>query len=193
MSGNAHPWWLPAAAAAAAWLVRVWGRTWRIEIIHDGGRAPAPVIYAFWHARLLALTYVHRGGGGAVLISRHADGELIARIVERLGFVTARGSSTRGGSRAVLELLERIREGRVVGITPDGPRGPALQFKEGAIQLASLSGAPLVPVAPGMASCCRRPSRAWPWCTACRSRFRRTSIAPRSKSGGRAPRPRSKR
>jgi hypothetical protein len=113
----------------------------------------------FWHAGLLPLTYAHRGTGGAVLISRHADGELIARTIEHLGFVTARGSSTRGGGRGMLDLLARAAEGRDIGITPDGPRGPARRFKPGAIRLASRSGVPLVPI--GVAARHERRLRSW--------------------------------
>jgi hypothetical protein len=146
------PWWVGGAGVLGAWIIRALGSTWRIEWT---GRAPIEerlasgerYIFAFWHARMLPLVFTHRGRGAAVLVSRSRDGELIARTVERLGFVTARGSSTRGGGGAALEMLERAGEGRMLGLTPDGPRGPAERVKPGLTWLASRSGCAVVPVA----------------------------------------------
>ncbi|HEY6867563.1 MAG TPA: DUF374 domain-containing protein [Candidatus Eisenbacteria bacterium] len=85
-----------------AWFIRLLGATWRVE--WRGGAASGPegedphrCIFAFWHARMLSLAFTHRDRGGAVLVSRSRDGEIITRVIERLGFVAARGSSTRGG------------------------------------------------------------------------------------------------
>lgn len=146
------PWWTGPAAVAGAWLLELLGRTWRIEWRHDphaSDRAPGDggSIYAFWHARILALTFIHRGRGAAVLVSRSRDGELIARVIERLGFVTARGSSTRGGGEGALEMLAWAERGRDLGLAPDGPRGPALRVKPGLAWLASRTGRPVVPAA----------------------------------------------
>ena len=149
VSARRYPVWLGPAAWLGAGVIRVWGRSWRRVTVPEGAPGAAPRIYVFWHAGLLALTFTHRGRGGAVLISRHADGELIARTIERLGFVTARGSSTRGGGRGLLELMARAAEGCEIGITPDGPRGPARRFKPGAILLASRTGLPIVPIGVG--------------------------------------------
>lgn len=148
MSAAGYPAWLPAAAWAGAALVRLWGATWQVEARHEAPHS-GPVIYVFWHARLLALTWLRRGEGAAVLVSRHADGEIVARLLGHLGYVTARGSSTRGGGRGMLELHARVREGRQAAITPDGPRGPARVFKSGAIYLASRTGLPLVSIGVG--------------------------------------------
>jgi lysophospholipid acyltransferase (LPLAT)-like uncharacterized protein len=104
-------------------------------------------IFAFWHARLLALAFTHRGLGAAVLVSQHRDGELITRVLERLGFVVARGSSTRGGEEGLRELIEWAEKGKLLGITPDGPRGPAEQVKPGLVYLAGRTGLPVVPLA----------------------------------------------
>jgi len=148
-----RPWWMPAATVLGAAFVRLLGSTWRIEpaslaayeraLADTGGRC----IFAFWHSRLLALAYLHRARGAAVLVSRSRDGEIIAGIVERLGFVTARGSSTRGASSGVAELLEWAARGRALALTPDGPLGPEGTVKPGLVQLASRSGLPVVPVA----------------------------------------------
>lgn len=88
-----------------------------------------------------------------MLVSRHGDGELIARILLALGYEVARGSSTRGGARAALELLEFARtKTSDIGITPDGPKGPARKAQEGCVFLASRSGLPLLPLAAAIGS-----------------------------------------
>jgi lysophospholipid acyltransferase (LPLAT)-like uncharacterized protein len=152
VSRHRYPWWLEPAAAAGAMLVRALGATWRVdrsglahfdEAIARGQRC----IFAFWHARMLPLVWTHRGRGIVVLVSRHRDGQLITRIIERLGFAASRGSSTRGGEEGVMDMLRRAGEGRLLAITPDGPRGPALELKPGLVYLASRSGLPVVPVA----------------------------------------------
>jgi lysophospholipid acyltransferase (LPLAT)-like uncharacterized protein len=143
---------MPAGVIAGAALIRVLGGTWRIErqdlvaYDHEIARG-ARCIFAFWHARMLPLVYTHRGRGIAVLVSRHRDGEWIARIIERLGFATARGSSTRGGEAGTLEMLTFAERGGLLAVTPDGPRGPAERVKAGLVFLASKSGLPVVPVA----------------------------------------------
>ena len=146
-----YPWWLTPAAIGGAALLRLLGATWRINAIGDAeyeaALAGERCVYALWHARLLPLVFVHRGRGAAVLVSRHRDGELIARIVERLGFVTGRGSSTRGGEEGLRDMLEWAEKGRRLAITPDGPRGPAARVKPGLVFLASRTGFPIVPVA----------------------------------------------
>ena len=152
MSRHGHPWWLGPAAVLGGALVLALGATWRVR--HVGTEAAGAArargerwIFALWHSRLLALTYTHRRWDAAVLISRHRDGELIARLVQRLGFVTARGSSTRGGGEGARALMRHVEQGRLTAITPDGPRGPARRVKPGLIWLASRSGLPIVPAA----------------------------------------------
>ena len=108
-----------------------------------------PVIYALWHGRLLPATYLRRGEGMATLISRHRDGSYITRIAERWGFRVVRGSSSRGGDAALRALAREIRAGNSVALTPDGPRGPREKMKPGALQLAQLTGAPIIPAATG--------------------------------------------
>jgi len=139
-------------AWAAAWLIRALGATWRIawigvrerdRALAGGGRC----IFALWHARLLPLIYTHRGRGVVVLVSRHRDGEWIARVIERLGFATARGSSTRGGGVGARAMLLEGERGHLLAITPDGPRGPAERVKPGLVYLASRTGFPVLPVA----------------------------------------------
>ena len=103
-------------------------------------------IYVFWHGTLLVPAYMCRDLGIRVMISMGRDGEYMSRVVDRMGFVPVRGSSSRGGIGA-LEAMVRELEGGAAAITPDGPRGPRHVFQPGAIYLAQLSGAPMVPTA----------------------------------------------
>jgi hypothetical protein len=111
-----------------------------------------PFIPAFWHGRMIYLTKVFkRFPGASVLISNHRDGELIARVLRRFGIDAIRGSASRpgktdkGGAAAFREMLRRLKsKGAVVGITPDGPRGPRMRAAPGAIRLAEKSGAPII-------------------------------------------------
>lgn len=113
-----------------------------LEIVQQGGG----VIYTLWHGRLLPLTYFHRRQGIATLISRSGDGEYIARVVERWGYHAARGSSSRGGSAALRELVKAARHGASLAFTPDGPRGPRQKLKRGVLTAAQLSGLPIIPM-----------------------------------------------
>lgn len=152
MRSTRYPWWMAPAAAASAWLVLALGATWRLvrvrlherDALLDRGER---CIFAFWHARLLPLVFTHRRRAIAVLISQHRDGELIARIIGRLGFLTGRGSSTRGGEEGIRAMLRHAEDRRLLAITPDGPRGPAEQVKPGLVYLASRTGFPVVPAA----------------------------------------------
>ena len=105
-----------------------------------------PVIYTLWHGRLLPLTFLHRQQNIATLISQSADGEYIARVVERWGYQAIRGSSSRGGGAALREMVKLARQGRSMAITPDGPRGPRQQLKPGVLTLAQLTGQPILPM-----------------------------------------------
>jgi lysophospholipid acyltransferase (LPLAT)-like uncharacterized protein len=146
-------------ATVGRWLLTALMRTLRFRIEHgehfdrfaDVGE---PVIHALWHGRLLPLTWVHRNQGIAALISRSGDGEYIARVVAGWGYEPVRGSSSRGGGRALREIVKRLRRGQSVAFTPDGPRGPRQQLQRGVITAAQLSGAAILPMS-GSAS------RAW--------------------------------
>jgi lysophospholipid acyltransferase (LPLAT)-like uncharacterized protein len=112
-------------------------------------REGTPVVFVFWHGQLLPLVHVHRREGIVVLVSEHDDGEYISRVIERNGFGTVRGSSTRGGSKGLRALVRAARAGRDLALTPDGPRGPRGVFKPGALLAAQLTGLPVVPLAVG--------------------------------------------
>jgi lysophospholipid acyltransferase (LPLAT)-like uncharacterized protein len=147
-----YPWWVGPVTFFAPLFVRVLGLTWRIE---ERGEDPStgPVgaraccIFAFWHFCLPPLVYTHRGRGGAVLTSRHLDGELVARILTSLGYHLARGSSTRGGDVALRRMVGLADRGRFLAVTPDGPHGPPRVAKRGVVFLASATGLPVIPVA----------------------------------------------
>lgn len=115
-----------------------------LERAREGGRR---VLYAFWHEGLLVATYAFRRQGIQVLVSQHRDGELIARAIERMGYGTIRGSSTRGGTRALFRMAAAGAAGDDLGVTVDGPRGPRLQVKPGTLFIAGRSGLPIVPFA----------------------------------------------
>jgi lysophospholipid acyltransferase (LPLAT)-like uncharacterized protein len=133
------------------WLV---GMTWRFkwvgkEHVQDVWAKGKNVIYAFWHGRLLALSFSHRRQNIHIMISEHRDGEIIAKTVGLLGFVPVRGSTTRGGRRALFQIAERACSGYDAAITPDGPKGPRWQVQLGVITLAQRTGMPIIPVANG--------------------------------------------
>lgn len=104
-------------------------------------------IYAFWHQRQVFFTVSHRGDRMSMLISRSADGEMIAETIRLCcGVSSIRGSSTRGGSDAVRGMLKALKSGLDLGITPDGPKGPAREIKDGVIYLARKLGVPILPI-----------------------------------------------
>lgn len=130
----------------AALLIRLLGATWHAEDVtaaHTpaGQSVPGPTVFAFWHEGLLSCAWRFRGLGIAILISRSFDGELIARTVERLGFIAVRGSSSRGGAAGLRGMAEAYGAGHICAFTADGPRGPRRQAKAGPVQLAALVGA----------------------------------------------------
>ena len=139
-----------AIAAVGYQLINLLGHTlrWRVEGfqhfegIHAAGQRP---VMAFWHGRILSATYYFRRRGIVVITSENFDGEWIARIIERFGYGTARGSTSRGGRRAMLQLVRDMAAGKAAGFTLDGPRGPARVAQPGAIWLARTTGHPVMP------------------------------------------------
>lgn len=144
-----------AAQAAACWigaqlirLVRLTGR-WTIvgeDIPESFRRDGKPFILAFWHGRLMMMPYCWRRTDLVkMLISSHRDGKLISATVRHFDIESVVGSTSRGGAQAMRNLIRLLRDGGIVGITPDGPRGPRMRVSEGTIAVARLSGAPIVP------------------------------------------------
>jgi len=131
-------------------LVSLLGSTlrWKIDGLHHfdeivrAGRQP---VMAFWHGRILPATYYFRRRGIVVITSENFDGEWIAGIIERFGYGTARGSTSRGARKALLQLTRDMAAGRPAGFTIDGPRGPARIAQAGAVWLAKATGNPVLP------------------------------------------------
>lgn len=131
-------------------VISVIGRTIRwnvvgqenLDAVESQGRQP---ILCLWHDRIFAGTYFLRDRGIVVITSQSLDGEYIARFLKRFGFGTIRGSSTRGGVRALVEMIREMRRGTSMAFTVDGPRGPRYEAKPGAVLLAKKTGNPLVP------------------------------------------------
>ncbi len=131
-------------------LISLIGCTLRYECSSEpGGVAegaePEPfTIGPFWHRCVIPATWYFRRKGIAVMTSLSFDGEYIARIIERFGFVAVRGSSSRGGSAALLGMNRALAQGRIAAFTIDGPRGPRFMAKPGPVILARMSGAPIL-------------------------------------------------
>lgn len=102
-------------------------------------------IMAFWHGRILPATYYFRRRGIVVITSENFDGEWIAGIIERFGYGTARGSTSRGGMKALLQLKRDMAQGKPAGFTVDGPRGPARVAQSGAVWLSKATGNLVLP------------------------------------------------
>jgi len=135
-----------------AGIIRLLGWTMRIrtegaeqvDALYQQGHH---LIIAFWHGRQLMMPLTYRGTGAHILISQHRDGELIHRIVSRFGFRSVRGSTTRGGASALRNLIRLGRNGADLVVTPDGPKGPRHVAQMGVVQLAQVTGLPIVPLA----------------------------------------------
>jgi lysophospholipid acyltransferase (LPLAT)-like uncharacterized protein len=138
------------AMRAGELLLRVLGATWRVRVFgREALLARAigdpRVVYTLWHGQMLPVVWAHRQPT-SVIVSEHRDGEIIARILGRLGFGTVRGSSSRGGARALLEAIQVLKQGIDLAITPDGPRGPRHAYAPGALLAAFRAGAALIPI-----------------------------------------------
>ena len=139
-----------AIAAVAGPIIAALGSTyrWRVqglehyESIVASGKQP---IFAFWHGRILPATLFWKNRGIVVMTSQNFDGEWIAGIIRRFGYGTARGSTSRGGARALVQLRQGLADGRPAAFTIDGPRGPARVAQPGAVFLAGATGQPIMP------------------------------------------------
>ncbi|MES2571777.1 MAG: lysophospholipid acyltransferase family protein [Verrucomicrobiota bacterium] len=141
-----------------AWLgsmiMRLWLRTVRFELIDRAGvlRVPPerPLLWTFWHNRLFVMAYMYQrffpGRLGSALASASRDGEIISAVMSRFGIRAVRGSSSRGGGRALVEMKRAIEAGSIMAITPDGPRGPRYHINPGVIKLAQITGGWVMPI-----------------------------------------------
>ena len=150
-------------AALAYRVVRLWAKTLRFRLDDRVGFTTKPVgervIGALWHNRLLLLPHIAGfyvpARPAVALISASRDGDLLAEIVQRFGVKAARGSSSRKGAGAILQLADMIATGYDVAITPDGPRGPAYRLGGGIVFLAQKSGTPVLLMNMEYSSCWR--------------------------------------
>jgi lysophospholipid acyltransferase (LPLAT)-like uncharacterized protein len=120
------------------------------EWVAERMRARQPIVFLLWHGRLLPLAHYHRGRHYVTMISQSEDGEYISRIVEGWDYGVVRGSSSRGGTGGLRELIRHLRAGRSLAITPDGPRGPFQKMKPGALLAAQVTGTPVLALAAGI-------------------------------------------
>ncbi|MGH9678860.1 MAG: lysophospholipid acyltransferase family protein, partial [Candidatus Acidiferrales bacterium] len=131
-------------------VIRLLGPTLRFEVL--GGKEAGrdyrpdlpPNIYAFWHRCIISATWYFRNRHGVLMNTTNFDGQWTRRVIERMGYLTAQGSSTRGGLRGLAVLAKRLTEGFDAAFTIDGPRGPRYIAKPGPVMLARRSGRPIV-------------------------------------------------
>lgn len=161
-----NPWMIRAVGRVGAWTVRATAGTGRYHFRYADPRVNPEVarrtgeryIYAFFHEVMLFPAHFWSWPEMQILISDHRDGELITQVVRRLGFGVVRGSTTRGGARALREMTHRVDQGHLC-VTPDGPRGPRRHVHQGLAYLASRTGLPIV----GAGMAFRDPWRAKSW------------------------------
>jgi lysophospholipid acyltransferase (LPLAT)-like uncharacterized protein len=139
-----------AIAGLASPVARALGRSYHwiedgaqhLAAVEASGRRP---ILALWHGRILPATLYFRDRGVVAMTSQNFDGEWVARLMRRFGYDAARGSTSRGGARALVQMRRALAAGRPVAFTVDGPRGPARVAQPGAVWLAAVTGQPIVP------------------------------------------------
>jgi lysophospholipid acyltransferase (LPLAT)-like uncharacterized protein len=164
----------------ASMIIRVINLTPRVTHVRAENLDGTPqYILSFWHAHLLVMLYSRFRRPIVVMSSKSKDGELIARAFNFFDVECVRGSSSRGASGAMREMIRRTRKGRSIVFTPDGPTGPARVAKDGVVFAAQMTGLPIVPVAFGAAKK-KISRRGTAWSSRIRSRGRSTSTASRS-------------
>ncbi|HKZ77055.1 MAG TPA: lysophospholipid acyltransferase family protein [Pyrinomonadaceae bacterium] len=152
-----------AAAFVFYLIISLVGRTVRFQLegeehlqaLESGGYVP---IFNSWHNRSFLAIYWLRQRKIAALTSKSFDGEYISRLIQHFGFGAVRGSSTRGGAGALVEMARLMRAGFPAALTPDGPRGPLYEVKMGSVLLAKKTGNPILPIMVTAARCWRLPS-----------------------------------
>ncbi len=141
-------------AAVGAWLVRLWIGTLRFRVVDRAGvlalPPEKPLLWAFWHNKLFVMPRMFEicfpGRLGAALASASKDGEIIAAFLGHFGIRAIRGSSSRGGGRALVEMRRAIEDGYIMALTPDGPRGPRYSMSPGVVKLAQITGGLILPI-----------------------------------------------
>jgi len=143
-------WKIRLAVPIGTWFMRLLGLTWRFrvhnqDVIERLNAAKRGYIIALWHGQLFPLAFYMRDRGIVVLVSGSRDGEIIARVNARFGYRGIRGSSSKGGREALIEMIAALKRGDVMAVTPDGPRGPAHKFQPGALIASMRAQVPIVP------------------------------------------------
>jgi lysophospholipid acyltransferase (LPLAT)-like uncharacterized protein len=141
--------WLPTLIV---WLIGFWSALQRLTFHGEDAVAAVqaqgkPIIFVFWHGRQFVLLNSHRNRGICIMTSLSRDGDLQTRILTKLGYCTVRGSSSRGGAKALVGMMRAIKAGHDVAFAGDGPRGPLYAVKPGPFYLAQKTGAAVIPVA----------------------------------------------
>lgn len=141
----------PKTLGKTAWLaVQTIGKTLSIEERYAGTAcrrdSGCPLIYVAWHGRMLIPMFWIKNTDVTILVSEHRDGEIVTATLESAGYETVRGSTTRGGVRALAKLIRLAKRGVRIGFTVDGPRGPRERVQPGAVFVAAKTGLPLVPI-----------------------------------------------
>ena len=146
------PWKLKCAGWLFTTVVGLVAFTWRVrfigrEYIDDLTGKGKPFVLVFWHGDMLMGWYFHRNRSYSSLVSMSRDGDVLSEILRQWNYFVVRGSSSKGGKDARMQMEELIRAGKVLVVTPDGPRGPRYEMKMGAVRIAQKTGVPLVSVA----------------------------------------------
>lgn len=131
--------------------MRILASSWRIQVVHEERwrevyEAKRPHVFLLWHEALLPLLWQHRNQGVAIVVSEARDGQYLSDLAAGLGYGAVRGSSTRGGARALLGAVRELQAGGSVAFTPDGPRGPRRELKPGVVAAAQRGGGVIVPI-----------------------------------------------
>ena len=137
--------------AVAGPAVRLLASSWRIEVVHEERwrtlyQAKQPHVFLLWHEALLPLLWQHRHQGVAIVVSEAREGQYLSDLALAWGYAAVRGSSTRGGARALLGAVRQLQAGRAVAFTPDGPKGPRREMKPGVVAAAQRGGGVIVPI-----------------------------------------------
>jgi len=132
-------------------FLAILGSTWRIEEVNAVHwqalkRAGKPYLLSCWHGELLPAVWANKHRDLCAMVSQHGDGEIIARLVEPLGFRAVRGSTTRGAKQALIGMVVELQHGHSFAITPDGPRGPAMVPQPGVLMAAMRAQVPIIPI-----------------------------------------------
>lgn len=142
---------ISAAPLAVSAVLRSMAVTWRVELVNDQYyrelvAAREPFVIPLWHGRMLLPIWYHRNEGVATMASRSGDGEIIARFLESNGLLVARGSTSRGGGRALAQLLKWMRAGHPAAVTVDGPKGPPRVVQSGIVSLVRKTNGWVLPI-----------------------------------------------